>query len=44
MYSITDDGKTWLVENQTKLELRFHPRPPEAGDEIIDEDSPYSSG
>jgi len=41
VYSITEDGEMWLVENQTKLELRLRPRQPEASDEIKDEDIPF---
>ncbi len=42
-YSITEQGEEWLVENQTKLELRTRPRPmvPAHVNEIKDEDIPF---
>jgi|GEM_PF-298668 len=41
VYGITEDGETWLVENQAKLELRLRPRQTEASLEIKDEDIPF---
>jgi hypothetical protein len=41
VYGITEHGEMWLVENQTKLELRLRPRQTEASFEIKDEDIPF---
>lgn len=41
VYSMTEIGETWLVENQTKLEVRLRPRPLESSNEIKDEDIPF---
>jgi hypothetical protein len=41
VYSITEDGEMWLVENQAKLELRLRPRQQEAKVEIGDDEIPF---
>lgn len=42
-YAITEEGETWLTENQGKLELRVRPRPAIASyeAEISDDDIPF---